>query len=416
MGCPAFRLRSSTVPPRLFLAGLLALALGSRAPVAPGPPPSRLPEELARVDLVAVGDILMHQDVKTSALQAGSLTELWKEVTPLFKGADIAFANLETPIAPRTGRPGRPFQFNAPEDLPAALKASGLTIVSTANNHAFDQGPRGLAETLERLEAAGLPSVGGGATRAQAEAPRFLVVKGLRIAFLAFTDIFNINLNQKTDRPWVRSLDPAAAEAAVAAARAQADAVVVSLHWGAEYLHVPLPRQKEVARRLARAGADLILGHHPHVLQPVEVLENGSRRTVVAYSLGNFISNQDRVYRADLFPVAGGDSRDGVLFHCRFVKLKLADGSEQVRVEDARCEPLWTRNNWYERTRTRIREIQVVPLGAALAQAEGDLDRLRSAEPLDKAKVVEQQEYLRTLYLRRARAGEILGAAFVDGP
>ncbi|NTV74224.1 MAG: CapA family protein, partial [Holophaga sp.] len=113
--------------------------------MAMGVPDGRLAEELARVELVAVGDILMHQDVKISAAQAGSLTELWKEVTPLFKQADIAFANLETPIAPMTGRPGRPFQFNAPEDLPAALKASGLTIVSTANNHAFDQGSRGLA-------------------------------------------------------------------------------------------------------------------------------------------------------------------------------------------------------------------------------------------------------------------------------
>ncbi|WP_306600545.1 CapA family protein [Geothrix sp. 21YS21S-2] len=385
--------------------------------MAPGTPDGRLAEELARVELVAVGDILMHQDVKTSAVQAGSLTELWKEVTPLFKQADIAFANLETPIAPRTGRPGRPFQFNAPEDLPAALKASGLTIVSTANNHAFDQGPKGLAETLERLEAAGLPAVGSGPTRALAEAPRILEVKGLRIAFLAFTDIFNVNLNQKAASPWVRSLDPAEAERAVAAARAQSDAVVVSIHWGAEYLHAPLPRQKDVARRLARAGADLILGHHPHVLQAVEVLETGPRRTVVAYSLGNFISNQDRMYRADLFPVAGGDSRDGVLFRCRFVKLKLADGSEPVRVEDARCEPLWTRNNWQERNagKTKVRSIEVIPLSTTLAQAEGELDRLRAAEPMDKAKVVEQQEYLRTLYLRRARAAEILGAAVVVG-
>lgn len=394
------------------------MALGGRAQAPLRAPEPRLPQEVASLELVAVGDIMMHQDVKTSAAQsAGGLADLWKEVTPQFRKADIAFANLETPVAPKTGRPGRPFQFNAPEDLPAALKASGLTIVSTANNHAFDQGPKGLAETLERLEAAGLPSVGSGATQALAEAPRILTVKGLRIAFLGFTDIFNMNLNQKADRPWVRSLDPAAAEQAVAGARTQADVVVVSIHWGAEYLHAPLARQKDVARRLAKAGADLILGHHPHVLQPVEVLENGGRNTVVAYSLGNFISNQDRMYRADLFPVAGGDSRDGVLFRCRIVKLKVADGSERVRVENVLCEPLWTRNNWRERTagKTKVREIQVIPLSTTLAQAEGELDRLRAADPPDKARVVEQQEYLRTLYLRRARAGEILGAPYVEG-
>jgi poly-gamma-glutamate synthesis protein (capsule biosynthesis protein) len=242
-------------------------------------------------------------------------------------------------------------------------------------------------------------------------------VKGLRIAFLGFTDLFNNDLNTKADRPWVRGLDPAAAVAAVALARTQADAVVVSIHWGAEYMHTPLARQKDLARMLAAAGADLILGHHPHVLQPVEILETGGRRTVVAYSLGNFISNQDRVYRADLFPVAGGDSRDGVLFQCRFVKLKLVDGTEAVRVENVLCEPLWTLNNWREARagRTKVREIRVVPLTATLVEAEAALDRLMAAEAPDKGRILEQQEHLRTLYLRRARAGEILGAGFVSG-
>ena len=379
--------------------------------------PPRVAQEVARVELAAVGDILMHQDVKKSAtLAPGGLAELWREVTPLFRKADIAFANLETPVAPRTGRPGVPFQFNAPPELPAALKASGLTVLATANNHAFDQGAKGLQETLERLREAGLTAVGSGATRAEAEEARILEVNGLRIAFLGFTDIFNMNLNQKADRPWVRALDPAAAVQAVRAARTKADAVVVSIHWGAEYLHTPLARQKEVARRLAEAGADLILGHHPHVLQPVDVLETGGRRAVVAYSLGNFISNQDRMYRADLFPVAGGDSRDGVLFTCRFVKLRLPDGTEQVRVENVLCDPLWTRNNWREARNGAPRAIRVVPLSTALAQAEGDLDALLAQDPVNRAKVLEQQEVLRTLNLRRARAGAILGPAFVEGP
>ena len=402
-------------------AGLLLLTLGSWAHLRgarqePGAP--RLPQELARVELVAVGDILMHQDVKTSASQApGGLADLWQDVTPFFRKADLAFANLETPVAPVTGRPGRPFQFNAPADLPAALKASGLTLVATANNHAYDQGPKGVTETLARLKEAGLGAIGSGADRATAEAPTVLIVKGLRIAFLGFTDIFNLNLNLKADRPWVRSLDPAAACQAVRDARAQADAVVVSIHWGAEYLHVPLARQKVIAQQLADAGADLILGHHPHVLQPVAILESGTRKTVVAYSMGNFISNQDRVYRADLFPVAGGDSRDGVLLQCRFVKLLMPDGSTQVRVENVLCEPLWTRNNWREHAAgtTRLREIRVVPLSRSLAEAEAALDRLLEAPAPDKARILEQQEYLRTLYLRRDRAGEILGAAFVAG-
>jgi poly-gamma-glutamate synthesis protein (capsule biosynthesis protein) len=366
-----------------------------------------------RVELAAVGDILMHEDVKVSGAQApGGLEELWAEVTPELRKADIAFANLETPIAPATGRPGRPMQFNAPPDLPAALKASGFTILSTANNHAFDQGVRGVQETLDRLEKAGLAAIGTGPDRARAEAPRILEVKGLRIAFLGFTDIFNVNLDARADRPWVRSLDPVEAVRAVREARAEADAVVVSIHWGVEYLHTPLARQRKVARDLAEAGADLVLGHHPHVLQPVEVLEAGGRRTVVAYSLGNFISNQDRMYRADLFPVAGGDSRDGVLFRCRLVAVRKPDGTRGVRVENVRCEPLWTRNNWGEAGPRRIR---VVPVTAGILEAEAELDALREAAPLDMPRILRAQEALRTLCLRRDRAASILGAPFVEG-
>jgi poly-gamma-glutamate synthesis protein (capsule biosynthesis protein) len=224
--------------------------------------------EVASVRLLAVGDILMHYDVQRSARESGTgLRALWEDVEPLIRGADIAFANLETPVAPRSGVPGRPFRFNAPAELPAALRASGFTVLSTANNHAYDQGSAGVVETLERLRAEQLVPVGTGATRAEAERAQVVQVKGLRVAFLGFTDLYNINLNAKDGGPWVRGLDPAAAADAVRAARARADVVVVSVHWGAEYRHDPLPRQREVAGRLCAAGADLILGTHPHVLQ-----------------------------------------------------------------------------------------------------------------------------------------------------
>jgi poly-gamma-glutamate synthesis protein (capsule biosynthesis protein) len=361
----------------------------------------------------------MHLDVKTSATQSrDGLRSLWADVEPLLGEADLAFANLETPVAPATGRPGAPFQFNAPPDLPAALRASGFTVLATANNHAYDQGSRGLTETLERLKAASLVTVGSGATRAEAEAPRTVVVQGLKVAFLAFTDVFNANLNNKADRPWVRGLDLPAAVAAVREARTRADAVVVSLHWGAEYLHDPLGRQRQAAAQLAEAGADLILGHHPHVLQPVTVLENGPRKTVVAYSLGNFVSNQDRMYQADLFPVAGGDSRDGVAFRCRLVKLRWPGGEERVVVEDVACEPLWTENNWraFRAGKAKARAIRVLRVNAAIRAALEELDGMREQVPApDRKLLLERQEQLRTLMLRRQRAAEILGAEFVAG-
>jgi poly-gamma-glutamate synthesis protein (capsule biosynthesis protein) len=374
------------------------------------------PWELASVRLLAVGDIMMHQDIKVSAgPTAAGLSSLWAGMEPLIHGADLVFANLETPVAPVTGQPGRPFQFNAPMALPAALKQSGFTVLATANNHAYDQGVKGVVETLERLRAEGLVPVGTGVDRADAERTRIVTVNGLRLAFMGFTDLFNVDLNRGDDQPWVRPLDPAAAEAAVRQARPLADVVVVSIHWGTEYSHQPTGRQRAVAARLAAAGADLILGHHPHALQPVERIVSGSHQTLVAYSMGNFISNQDRMYRADLFPVTEGDSRDGVALQCRMVKQRLADGSERVLLEDPVCEPLWTFNNWREFTsgRAKVREIQVTPVDAAMAATRTELDRLRSAAPADPDAVKERQALLDTLTLRRQRAGETLGAAFV---
>ena len=373
------------------------------------------PVELASVRLMAVGDILMHQDVQLSAREAETgLRALWADVEPLIHGADIAFANLETPVAPVSGLPGKPFMFNAPKELPAALKASGFTVLSTANNHAYDQGVAGVVETLERLRAEQLVPVGSGATRGEAEQPRMVQVKGLRVAFLGFTDLFNINLNRKDSGPWVAGLDPAAAAAAVRAVRARADVVVVSIHWGVEYQHEPLARQREVAAALCDAGADLILGTHPHVLQPVEMLERGGRRTLVAYSLGNFVSNQDRMYLPDLDKVDGGDSRDGVALQCRLVKRRLADGSERVTVEDPSCEPLWNLNNWREfmSGQARRREIRVLWVNSAIAAARAQLARMGDA-PGDQAERERTRHLLATLQLRRERATQTLGTEFL---
>jgi len=317
------------------------------------------------------------------------------------------------------GRPGRPFVFNAPAELPEALRSSGFSVLSTANNHAFDQGGPGVRETLERLEAQGLTAVGSGTDRAGAEAPRILVRNGLRVAFLAFTDLFNQDLDRSPDEPWVRRLDPATAPGAVRAARAQADAVVVSLHWGTEYSHVPGKRQRGLVRSLVEAGADVILGHHPHVLQPVEVVESGARRALVAYSLGNFISNQDRMYRADRFPPAGGDNRDGVLLQCRLVCRRNPDGTVGTVVEDVRCEPLWTDNNWGDiragRTRTRV--VRVLRVKDELRRVREELGGLLSApgdDPARAALVGERQLACRTLVLRQERCAAILGAGFVS--
>jgi poly-gamma-glutamate synthesis protein (capsule biosynthesis protein) len=342
----------------LTLAALTVLG-GCRKKEPPLPPPPRA----AELRLVAVGDIMMHQDVKKAA-KDGGFDGLWSEVSPLLKDADIAFGNLETPVAPQTGRPGVPFVFNAPAELPAALRSAGWTVVSTANNHAWDQGSKGLRETIQHLDAAGLLHAGTGATKAEAAKPIVLERGGLRLGLLAFTDVFNADLDDDEDAPWVQALDLDEATSALRALRPTVDALIVSVHWGNEYQRTPSPRQKAAAQALVAAGADLILGHHPHVLQPMAWVEAEGRRGFVAYSLGNFISNQDRMWRVGQ-PAAEGDSRDGALLQVRFVK----PPGGALRMEPG-YEPLWVENRWGQPGPRviRVRRLQQ-PENEALAKA-----------------------------------------------
>jgi len=372
------------MPKTLILGCLwLAIPLGCRARKPPPPP------EPAKVVLVAVGDILMHQDVKTAAQQGGGFEPLWAEIAPLFKSADLVFGNLETPVAPLLGAPGEPYRFNAPAALPGALKGSGFTLLALANNHAYDQGPRGLQETRTRLVVEGLVPLGGGRDQAEAMAPRILERNGIRIAFLAWTDLLNLSLNRPGKGPWVNVLDLEQAARSVRGARLQADAVVVSLHWGKEDRHDPTPRQRDITTLLFEAGADLVLGHHPHVLQPLEFMEMGDRRVAVAYSLGNFISNQDRTYDAARMPLRRGDERDGAALVATFTR----QSPGRVRLEHVGYVPLWTENNWREARNPGSvpRSIRVVRL---------DLPE-RQAQPWSQ---------------RRERIRGIMGAAESPGP
>lgn len=384
---------------------------------------AHLPVILGELRIVAVGDVMMHEDVKQAAAQTeGGFPSLWADLVLLFQRADLAFANLETPVAPKSGRPGRPYQFNAPEGLPPALRASGLTVLSTANNHAFDQGSKGVRETLERLHAETLVTLGSGDTRAEAEQIQYFERNGVKVALLGYTDLFNLDLNRKADKPWVSQLDLESAVQAVKEARKQADAVLVSVHWGDENSHLPTKRHTQIAEALVAAGADLVLGHHPHSLQPMALVEAGGRTGLVAYSLGNFISNQDRMYRADLFPVAAGDSRDGVALQVTLSKVRRPDGSVGVILGEVGYEPLWVENNWREmKAGKKKREIRVIRVHTALDATRRELDRLTDPEegpramPDEKARkaaIVERQEYLRTLLLRKGRIAAVVGGAF----
>lgn len=363
--------------------------LEATAPVAPAPSRQATREE-ARATVVAVGDIMMHGMVKKTAADHADATNhegydvLWQAVAPHLAAADIAFGNLETPIAPDHHRGVRQMVFNADPVVLDSLLHAGVDVVSFANNHVYDQGRDGLQETVERLAAHELAFIGAGLTCAEAQAPVLLDANGISVAFIGSTDLYNDALNAAEDAPCAATFDPEWVLASAAAAREQgAEIVIVSVHWGVEYATGPLAEHIEAAHTLIDGGVDVVLGHHPHVLQPLEVRQApDGRMGLIAYSLGNFVSNQSAWWVPGMHSAAAGNPRDGLLLSFDLVRKDYGRGPggttlQRTELANVRTVPLWTRNNTHHRRGDDKVWIAVEPTAerwASLCTAEPEAD------------------------------------------
>ncbi len=207
------------------------------------------------------------------------------EVAPLLQSADIAAVNLETPVGSGGDAEAKEFVFLAPPEMPGALRAAGVDVVTLANNHALDHGAGSLLETVRRSRDAGLAVVGAGGDADEAYRPAYLDVRGRRVAFVGLSRVVPPGWAATATRPGVASAyDTGRALGAVREAAAHADVVVVLIHWGIELDRCPGGDLVRLAADLHRAGAAVVAGHHPHVLQGVEARPDG----VTAFSLGNF--------------------------------------------------------------------------------------------------------------------------------
>ncbi|HCT81006.1 MAG TPA: hypothetical protein DGG94_12080 [Micromonosporaceae bacterium] len=268
---------------RFGLLLLLLLGACSTAPVfvVPTPPPSPVNKDIT---LAFGGDV--HFSERTLPLLDNPETAFGR-IAPVLARADLSFINLETAVTDRGTPEPKQFLFRAPATAYAAVKAAGIDAVSIANNHALDYGLVGLADTLEHAKAAGVPALGGGAAP-DAYRPWIRDVAGTRIAVVALSHVNELWQRwEATDtRPGLAMLrNPMRALAAVKAARAQADVVVVMLHWGPEYQECPNAELKRLAGELIEAGADLLVGGHQHLLLGAGWLG----RAYVAYGMGNFL-------------------------------------------------------------------------------------------------------------------------------
>ena len=253
------------------------------------------------VKLVAIGDILIHQPVYWDAAtpQGGyNFTSMFTKVKPFLEEADIAVANQETMIGgAELGLSGYPL-FNSPYEIGDALKEAGIDLVTLANNHTLDQGEKGIRNALAYWDRIGMAYTGAFKSNADQENIRTVIKDGIGFSFLSYSYGTN-GLPVPEDKEYLINLiDLSLIKQDVEKAKALSDVVVVSMHWGNEYEKEPNQMQLGLAKELSNMGVDIIIGHHPHVLQPMDWIErvDGSR-TFVMYSLGNFLSAQDGLER-----------------------------------------------------------------------------------------------------------------------
>ena len=250
--------------------------------------------------LVGIGDILIHgivyKDVKAG--NSYNFKPLLADVKSYIEDADISFANQETMIGGKEIGLSTYPTFNSPSEIGDALKDVGIDIVSMANNHTLDRGEKAIKNAIQHWNKIGMLYTGSFLNEEDQQTIRTINANGITFSFLAYTYGTNgIPIPEGKDF-LVNLIDIEAMKNDITKAKSISDAVVVSVHFGNEYQRQPNENQKQIVKELANAGANIILGHHPHVLQPAEWVEReDGQKTFVIYSLGNFLSGQKGIYK-----------------------------------------------------------------------------------------------------------------------
>lgn len=303
----------------------------------------------SKITINAIGDIMAHtpqlnaqHDPKTNTY---SFDNNYKYVSSYIKEADLSIANLETTLAgnsiPYSSYP----TFNTPDTLADALKNAGVDIISTINNHSFDKGDLGVERTLDVLKSKQFNTIG---TISNVDDENYLIkeVNGISLGLTSFsygeirenTKFLNgIRVSDKS-KDKLNVFDSSSVDSAYNTINntlkniSHTDIQILVIHWGDEYRRVPNQFQYDLAQKLSDSGVDIIIGSHPHVVQPVDIIKStdGSNETLVIYSLGNFISNQRRELLGTPF------TEDGLM-----VNIEITKDINKTFVSKVNCIPTW---------------------------------------------------------------------------
>jgi poly-gamma-glutamate synthesis protein (capsule biosynthesis protein) len=335
----------------------MGAVLALTGPAVAAAPAPALAADTARehvhLSVEANGDLLIHSPIyqRAQALGGGRRYEfrpMLREIRRYVRAADLAICHVETPMGP--GPPSGYPRFNTPRALAPAIRWTGWDVCSTASNHTLDGGAPAIAATGRALTAAGVRHTGSFATKASSARTLLMTVKGVRVAFLSYTEITNGIVP-----PFAWSVNIASAPRILSDARRArrrgAQVVIVNLHWGDEYHTIPSAFQKRLAHELtATDDITAIVGQHAHVVQPIRSVHG----RLVVFGEGNLLSNQ-------FSPAA---TQDGMLVLLDI----LVDGS-RARVRGIRYVPVWVRRS----------DHTVLPVGNALRRRLADQATLRAS-------------------------------------
>jgi len=309
----------------------------------------------------AVGDVIITEPMLKFAYDKQKkrydFTRAFSMIGDSLSMADFTIANVEGPMGGKGKRGFKGYPtFNTPPKLLDALKAAGVDMLTLANNHSLDTGFDGLVATVKNVDKAGLMSIGAYRSKADYRAPKVVEINGIRVGFTNYTD----NLNRKEKyapkaalQYGVRHIKHSNIKNDISALRkAGAEFVVVFMHWGREYLTKPPDNVKKMAKKLTAAGADLIIGGHPHSVQPFAYVtakdnKGNKRRALVMYSLGNFLTHQ-----------RGRDHDSGVIFEFTLER----NAKEKIEITGARYVPVWV---WLI-SKNGVEDCRVLPVGKYL--------------------------------------------------
>ncbi|MBQ3817514.1 MAG: CapA family protein [Clostridia bacterium] len=348
-----FIVKSVTSVPKMPEAGEKSSDVSSSEPAEP--------YIVSTATVINTGDIMVHSPQLNGALNKSTgeydFSAFFKYISPYIKSADYSVANLEVTFGGKeSGQYSGYPAFNTPDSLADAIKQAGFSLLLTSNNHCYDTGLYGVKRTLEVLEQKGIPYTG---TRLSADREAYTIkeINGINMGFACFTyentnsdtpagrkslngNIISTDANNLINSFSYNNLDAFYSQAQnyiTSMKNSGADCIIFYMHWGEEYQLTQNTWQKTIAQKLCNMGVDVIVGGHPHVIQPMELLysEDSQNTTVCIYSLGNAVSNQRQEIMAP--ECTTGHTEDGLLFSYTFDKY--SDGT--TLLSDINIIPTW---------------------------------------------------------------------------